>query len=88
MRRVLKARWLFPLLILGLAILAVIEPSVSASKQSVAGREALARVEDTQTERQPATGGDMRTATQPLVADDGAGEEVQSPLDTTQCGTY
>ena len=87
-RRILRGKWLFPILLIGLAILTVIEPTVSASRQTISTGEALARVDTTPLESQPIETEQVAPEEQVLPADGDMEEVPQAKLDTTNCGTY
>ena len=87
-RAILRPRWLFPLLIIGLAILAVIQPTVSASRQTVSTGQALARVDTVALESQPIETEPASPEDEVLPADGDTEEAPQAKLDTTNCGTY
>jgi hypothetical protein len=87
MTRLFRTRWLFPILLIGLAVLFVKLPA-AASDRTLADAslpaengEAQAEVSAMPAEPMPARAQVERRATQPV-------ETPQAELDTTSCGTY
>ncbi len=87
-RCVLRARWLFPILLVGLAVLAVIEPTVSASRQNLSTGEALAQAEVPQSSMQSVEIEPVVPVEVSHPADKDKEQATQAQLDTTVCGTY
>jgi hypothetical protein len=87
-RHILRARWLFPILLFGLAVLAVIEPTVSASRQNLSIGEALAQAERPQSKTQPVETEQVAPQEMSQPANKDKEQATQAQLDTTACGTY
>jgi hypothetical protein len=80
MKSVLKPRWLLPILVVGLAILVVIDRPTSASDQSLA--MVTAEPEATAAKLEPVAASAASVASTPTP------EAVQEEFDDTACGTY
>lgn len=91
MRSVLKPRWLLPILVVGLAILVVIDQPTSASDQSLAMVTAEPEATAAKLEPVPAEPEATAAKLQPVtasVASTPTPEAVQEESDDTACGTY
>jgi hypothetical protein len=74
MMRIVKTRWLLPILMIGLAILVVVEPPISASDQSL-------------TDVMPATETAVASL-EPAMPNAETSEATQAQFDDTALGTY
>lgn len=94
MKSVLKPRWLLPILVIGLAILLVIDRPTSASDQSLAMVTAEPEATAAKLEPVPAEPEATATKLEPVAASAASEastptpEAVQEEFDDTACGTY
>ena len=88
MKSVLRPRWLLPILVVGLAILVVIDRPTSASDQSLAMVTAEPEATVAKLEPVPAEPEARAAKLEPVTAKTPTPEAVQEEFDDTACGTY
>ena len=94
MRAVFRPRWLLPVLVVGLAVLAVIDRPTAASDQSLAMVTAMPKATAAKLEPVPAEPEATPAKQEPVaasvasVASTPNSETAQEEFDDTACGTY